>query len=431
MLCWRTICIGTVLLGLSAPAVAQGSAEEATKSGAIDNAATAGDVRSPVRFERLVLTDQYYCDGVAAGDINSDGVTDVVAGPFWYEGPDFSVAHAFYEPVALPPAESPSNSMFSFVHDFSGDGRPDILVLGRVHKHEAKWYENPGVSGSLWKSHFAFERVRGESPTLVDIRGDGTRQLLCHWDGRWGWIEPDPSAPTAPWTFFPVGDNEDWPQFYHGEGVGDVNGDGRLDVVINDGWYQHPAPDARAAPDVQSGWQFHRRKFSQGRGGAQMFVDDVDGDGDQDVLSAVDAHGWGLAWYEQKETSVGSRFRERLIMGDRTLEPSLGVAFTQPHALDLADIDGDGLKDIVTGKRRWAHGPDGDIEPSAAPVVYWFQLQRGEDGEPRYVPHLIDDHSGVGVQIVAEDINHDGRTDVLTASKLGTFVFINRTIDAP
>jgi hypothetical protein len=111
------------------------------------------------------------------------------------------------------------------------------------------------------------------------------------------------------------------------------------------------------------------------------------------------------------------------------MEDSLGVAFTQPHALDLADIDGDGLNDIVTGKRRWAHGPEGDIEPGAAPVVYWFQLQRDDDGEPRYVPHLIDDNSGVGVQILAEDINQDGRTDVLTASKLGTFVFINRPTD--
>ncbi len=378
---------------------------------------------SSVRFERIVLTDQYYCDGVAAGDINSDGITDVVAGPYWYEGPTFTAAHAFYEPVALPPAESPSNSMFSFVHDFSGDGRPDILVLGRVHKHEAKWYENPGDGAGLWKSHFAFERVRGESPMLVDIRGDGTRQLLCHWDGRWGWIEPDPNAPRAPWNFFPVGASEDWPQFYHGEGVGDINGDGRLDLVVNDGWYEQPT---RAD---SSEWQFHRGKFSQQRGRAQMYVDDVDGDGDQDVVSAVDAHGWGLAWYEQKATDVGARFRERLIMGDRSMESAFGVAFTQPHALDLADIDGDGLNDIVVGKRRWAHGPDGDIEPSATPVVYWFQLQRDGDGDARYVPHLIDDNSGVGVQILAADVNQDGRTDVLTASKLGTFVFINRATD--
>lgn len=379
---------------------------------------------SSTRFEKIVLSDKYYCDGAATADVNSDGHVDVVAGPFWYEGPTFKTAHAFYEPLELPPADSPSNSMFSFAEDFNRDGRPDILVLGRVHKHEAKWYENPGDSDALWKSHFVFERVRGESPTLVDIDGDGTPQLICHWEGRWGWIEPHPANPYSPWTFRAVGENEDWPQFYHGEGVGDINGDGRLDLVINDGWYEQPGEDDGASDDAL--WEFHRGKFSEQRGGAQMFVDDIDGDGDQDVISAVDAHGWGLAWYEQNKSDSGTRFRQRLVMGDRSMEDVFGVAFTQPHALEHADIDGDGLRDIITGKRRWAHGPDGDIEPSADPVVYWFQLQRDGQGGVRYVPHRIDDQSGVGVQIRAVDVNADDRVDVITTSKLGAFVFLNR-----
>ena len=88
-------------------------------------------------FEKIVLTDKYYCDGIQAGDIDRDGHLDVVAGPFWYAGPAFREARAIYPPVALPPEKSPSDSMFSFVHDFSGDGWPDILVLGRVHLHPA------------------------------------------------------------------------------------------------------------------------------------------------------------------------------------------------------------------------------------------------------------------------------------------------------
>jgi hypothetical protein len=380
----------------------------------------------PVRFERQVLTDQYYCDGVAAGDINSDGDVDIVAGPYWYEGPEFTATHAFYEPVPLPREPSPSNSMFSFVHDFNRDGKPDILVLGRVHKHEATWYENPGDASGLWKSHFAFERVRGESPTMVDIDGDGGVEVICHWDGRWGWIEPEEEDPHRPWSFYPIGEDEDWPQFYHGEGVGDVNGDGRLDLVINDGWYEQPSSNTGTRL-----WTFHRHRFSQDRGGAQMFVDDVDGDGDNDVISAVNAHGWGLAWYEQRRTDKGVQFTERLIIGDRSREAFFGAAFTQPHALDLADIDGDGFRDIIAGKRMWAHGPTGDIEPGAEPVVYWFRLTRPQKGEPesdtlRYVPHQIDAKSGVGVQVLAADIDGDSRTDVVTASKLGTFVFRNR-----
>jgi hypothetical protein len=131
-----------------------------------------------------------------------------------------------------------------------------------------------------------------------------------------------------------------------------------------------------------------------------------------------------VAWFEQVERDGKLDFVEHKIMGDRSEIEEYGVAFTQPHALDVADIDGDGLTDLVVGKRRWAHGPKGDIEPGADPVVYWFRLERTSEGV-RFRPRMIDDASGVGVQIVARDVTGDGRADVLTASKLGTFVFVN------
>ena len=389
-----------------------------------------------VTFEKRVLTAEYWCDGVNAADLNGDGQLDIIAGPFWYAGPDFKVRHAFYEPVQQELEKNPTNSMFSFIADFTGDGRPDILVLGRVLFHQAFWYENPGATAATkpdarWKKHFVANRVFGEAPLFLDVDGDGKPELLAISGDtaadklkQWGWYAPDWSAPTKPWKFVAVTAKAEFNHYYHGEGIGDINGDGRADLVLNEGWWEQPP---KSAPPGTL-WQAHPfPKPLGGKGGAQNLIFDVDGDGLNDIVSAIDAHGWGLAWFQQKRDAAGAiTFVEHHMMGTRDEEKKFGDAFSQPHALTLADLDGDGLPDVITGKRRWAHGPTGDIEPMAAPVNYWFQLQRDSQGGATFVPHLIDDASGLGTQIVARDVNQDGVPDVLTASKLGVFVFLTK-----
>jgi hypothetical protein len=110
-------------------------------------------------------------------------------------------------------------------------------------------------------------------------------------------------------------------------------------------------------------------------------------------------------------------------MNKEVSENAYGVKFSQLHGIDLVDIDGDGLKDIVTGKRFWAHGPTGDADSGAAPVLYWFQLQRGADRSVNFVPHIIDDASGVGTEVKAVDYNRDGLPDIVVGNKKGVFVF--------
>jgi enterochelin esterase-like enzyme len=375
--------------------------------------------QTPPPFRRQMLTDQYTSDGITAGDINRDGRMDVVAGPFWYEGPDFARRHEFYPAKVFPTEPSPTDSMYSFVHDFDGDGWPDILVLGRVHLHSAYWYENPRGKPGPWAKHFVFERVQGESPPFLDVDGDGTPELVAHWEDRWGLIQPDPADPRKPWHFKPVTGKGKWHHFYHGEGIGDVNGDGRPDLILNEGWWEQPA-------EKDAVWTARPFTFSKDKGGAQMFAVDVDGDGDNDVVTALNAHGWGLAWFEQVREGGAITFREHKFMGSREEESTYGVCFSQPHALAMADVDRDGLPDLVVGKRLWAHGPKGDVEPDGTPVLYWFRLTRDGKGGARFVPHRVDDRSGVGVQVSAADLNGDGRTDLLTVSKLGAFVFLTQ-----
>jgi hypothetical protein len=400
------------------------------------SAVAAGGPRD-VSFAKQTLTDEYWCDGVNAADINGDGKMDVVAGPFWYAGPDFKTRHTFYEPVQQELEKNPTDSMFSFIADFNGDGRPDILVLGRVLFHQAFWYENPGATAATkpdarWKKHFVAHRVFGESPLFTDVDGDGRPELVSISGNaatdkvkQWGWYAPNWSEPTAPWKFTPITEKEDFNHYYHGEGAGDINGDGLTDLVLNEGWWEQPPKGAPAG----TLWKKHPFTFSSDKGGAQILVYDVNGDGKNDVVTAMNAHGFGLSWFEQKRGADGTvSFTEHKMMGTRADEKTYGVAFSQPHALAMADLDGDGLPDVVTGKRRWAHGPAGDVEPMATPVNYAFLLRRDPNaaGGAVFVPKLVDDASGLGTQIVSVDVNGDGVPDVLAASKLGTFVFLTQ-----
>ena len=399
--------------------------------------ASASSAPRALAFEKHTLTAEYWCDGVNAADIDGDGHMDVVAGPFWYAGPDFKTRHTFYEPVPQVLEKNPTNSMFSFIADFNGDGRPDVLVLGRVLFHEAHWYENPGAAttrqpDARWKKHFVSQRVFGEAPLFLDVDGDGKPELLSISGTtdkdkikQWGWYAPNWSEPTKPWKFVPVTEKAEFNHYYHGEGVGDINGDGRADLVLNEGWWEQPPKNS--PPGTL--WEKHAFTFSSDRGGAQILVTDVNGDGKNDVVTALNAHGWGLAWFEQKRDASGTiTFVEHKMMGTRDEEQKYGVAFSQPHALTLADLDGDGLSDVITGKRRWAHGPTGDIEPMATPVNYAFLLRRDASapGGAKFVPQLIDDASALGTQVEAIDLNRDGVPDVLTASKLGVFVFLTK-----
>jgi hypothetical protein len=146
------------------------------------------------------------------------------------------------------------------------------------------------------------------------------------------------------------------------------------------------------------------------------------------VITALCAHGFGLAWYEQlpqKDANGEIQFKQHLILNPDSTPNKYGVAFSQPHSVALADIDGDGLKDIVTGKRFWAHGKNGGDPQSNEPaVLYWFKLVRGPDHTAEFVPHLIDTNSGVGTEVIVGDVNGDHRPDIVVGNKKGTFVFL-------
>jgi putative membrane-bound dehydrogenase-like protein len=367
------------------------------------------------KFEKQRLTDEFFAEGAHFGDFNRDGAGDVVYGPFWYEGPDFKERHEYYSPKAYDIAGY-SDNFLAYTHDVNKDQWPDILILGFPGK-EAFWYENPQGKPGHWKRRTAIPVVDNESPTFTDVTGDGVPEIVCMSGGHLGYAEIPHDDPAQPWKFVPISPNHQFHMFTHGLGVGDVNNDGRIDLMTKDGWYEHPAE-----PTANGEWPFHEQKFSEA-GGSQMFAYDFDGDGDNDVLTSKAAHAYGLSWFESVPDGDEIKFREHQFMGQRPEQNEFGVAFSQLHAVDLADMDGDGVKDVITGKRYWAHGghDPGAHDPA---VLYWFKAVR-RDGKVRFIPYEIDNDSGVGTQVVVGDVNGDKLPDVVVGNKKGAFVHLH------
>jgi putative membrane-bound dehydrogenase-like protein len=370
-------------------------------------------------FQRIRLTDHYYSEGANVGDINRDGVLDVVHGPYWFAGPRFEEKHEIYPPRDQN-RDAYADSFFSWVHDFDGDGWNDVFAVG-FPGTPAFVYQNPGSGGldKLWTKHQVFDWVSNESPQFVNLIGDERPELVCTRDGYYGYAAPDWSKPFTRWQFHVVSGQVADKRFGHGLGVGDVNGDGRADILAKDGWYEQPA-----APAGDAAWPLHPFSFTRA-GGADMYAYDVDGDGDNDVITTLTAHDFGLAWFEHVQQDGQITFRPHTIMGSKPEENRYGLVFSELHSVALADMDGDGLKDIVTGKTYWSHHRQSPMWDAGA-VVYWFKLVRGKSGEVDWLPFRADGDSGIGRQLIVADVNRDGLPDLVAGGMKGAHVLMHR-----
>ena len=363
-----------------------------------------------IQWTSQKLSKLFHGEGGTLADLDGDGHIDVAAGYMAFFGPDFK------QSVPLHPANpyninGYSEYFFDFDYDVDRDGDKDIVIIG-FPGAAAHWYRNPGgakARTNAWERFVIMDVVDNESPTFTDITGDGVPEIVCNNGGYFGYAEI-PSDPTQKWEFHPISEPGGYQRFTHGMGIGDVDDDGRLDLLAKNGWWKNPSTPTEAP------WKFHPVEFS-GPGGAQMYAVDLDRDGKTEVITSLAAHGYGLAIYKKVESPNGLQWTRQDIMTDNAETSPTGLAVSQLHAIDMADVDGDGQLDIVTGKRFWAHnGNDaGENEP---PMLVWFKPVVVNSGL-KFIPHVIDNDSGVGTQILVRDANGDGLPDVLSVSKRG------------
>jgi hypothetical protein len=352
--------------------------------------------RSPeVLFEKKTI-DLGISETCAVGDFNGDGKPDIFSGEAWYENPSWKR----HEVRKLDEYGTYLSSLTDLALDVDGDGKVDVVSSG-WHAKKIWWSRNPGKAGAMWEDRPIDSGFQVEFAFLVDFDNDGkARELLPQFGGK---------GPTV-WYDYAGGN---WkkhvvsPENYgHGIGAGDVNGDKRTDLITPKGWFEAP-------PNPRDGdWKFHP-EFDLGHTGF-IYAADINEDGLVDLVTGL-AHDYGVFWMEQKPDH-------------KWVKHVIDQSWSQPHAMTWADINGDGRKDLVTGKRFMAHdGKDpGEKEPLG---IYWYEYKKAADGSVVWSKHIVDygSRAGGGMHIPVVDMDGDGDMDFAVGGKSGVFLFENLT----
>jgi hypothetical protein len=362
---------------------------------------------SQSNFKKTTLTRDFISEGVAVADLNKDGKMDIVAGYYWFEAPNWT-KHEMAPSRTFEPRKEYSESFLNMGMDVNLDGWDDVVIVDFPGK-PAFWFENPKNKPGIWNKHIIADSVgiANESPGFIDIDGDGRLDILCGDKAKKQivWLQAPTKKGETAWKRFALSKENvaGTETFSHGIGWGDINMDGIKDVVVREGWFE-------GKKDKKSGdWIFHAANL--GEPCSHMQVMDVNGDGKNDVVSAS-AHALGVWWHEQVSENGNINFKTHL-MSNTT---------AQTHSSIMADLNGDGKKEYITGKRFLAHhGRDAGDADAAILMYFDFNPKKA----PYFTENIIDNDSGAGLNITIKDMNKDKKLDIIIANKNGVFLLEN------
>lgn len=358
----------------------------------------------PVKFKKVLISSETY-ESASVFDVDDDGVLDIVSGGFWYQGPDFHLRHSIGEVMR---ADEYWDDFSTIPMDVDGDGRMDFIT-GGWWGNTIRWRQNPGKAGEQWPEHVIAETGNVETTRAWDVDGDGYPEIVPNTPGGplvvYKLVRDASGKGTGEFTRHLISEH---PQG-HGLGFGDIDGDGRGEFVLINGWLKAPAGDPLSGP-----WTMHNEFQLRWDSSVPILVEDVNGDGRADLIVGG-AHGYGLDWFEQSVAADGSR---------SWIKHPIDPFNAQYHDLQWVDIDGDGRPELITGKRHRAHcgREDGERDDLG---IYYFKWN-GESFSKQVIAYGPQgEGAGCGIYFWPADLRGTGRLDIVAPGKDGLHVFYN------